>query len=82
MTGGFVDGETRAIKTVSVPTFDPHSDVAAVAFMQVFGTPSRSIDGSVHDLQQNWSMNSPAPSRTTGPASAAPSTPCPPSSGP
>lgn len=52
MRGAFVDGETRAVKVISMPTFDSSSDVAAIAFLQVFDTPSPSIAGSHHDLQE------------------------------
>lgn len=53
MLGSYHDDDgKRPVKVISVPTFDPTSDVAAITFLQVFGAPCHSIDGSHLDLQQ------------------------------
>jgi len=52
MIGTFLDGEVRKIKVISMPVFEPSSEVAAIAFLQVLDAKGRSAAGSHRDLQQ------------------------------
>lgn len=52
MIGRLLGDDARPIKVVSVPTLRPDSDVAAVTFVQVLDTRTRSAAGSHLDLQQ------------------------------
>lgn len=42
----------RRMKVISMPTQDPEGEIAAIYFLQVLDAPTRSANGSLHDLQQ------------------------------
>jgi hypothetical protein len=52
MIGTFIDGERQKVKIISMPVFDPASDVAAITFLQSLDAKGRSAAGSHRDLQE------------------------------
>src|SRR5690606_10938898 len=51
MIGTFIDGESRKIKIISMPTFDPSKELGAITFLQAVDGRGRSAEGSHTDLQ-------------------------------
>ncbi|RYZ02750.1 MAG: hypothetical protein EON61_15760 [Alphaproteobacteria bacterium] len=52
MIGTFIDGESRKIKIISMPTFDPTNKLGAITFLQAVDAHGRCAEGSHGDLQR------------------------------